>query len=59
MTIAYTNIPSYTIYHPHMPLLTTIVSILQYRESLGLPTMSHKIRGHQKIRSNDLAGEIV
>jgi hypothetical protein len=47
--------PSHTAYHHHKPLITAIVTSLQYRISPGLPTMLRKIRGHKNIRGIDLA----
>ena len=47
--------PSNTTYHHHKPPIAAVVNLLQYRISLGLPTILHKIRGHTKINGNDLA----
>jgi ribonuclease HI len=46
--------PSHTAYHHHKPLITVIVSSIQYRIRLSLPTILHRIRGHTNIRGNDL-----
>jgi hypothetical protein len=46
--------PSLTAYHHHKSLITAIVTSLQYRIRLGLPTILRKIRRHTNIRGNDL-----
>jgi hypothetical protein len=47
--------PSHTAYHHHKPLITAIVTSLQYMIKLGLPKILHKIRRHTNITGNDLA----
>jgi hypothetical protein len=47
--------PSHTAYHHHKPLITAIVTSLEYMIRLGLPTIPYKIRGHTNIKGNDLA----
>ena len=50
--------PSHTTYHHHKQLLTTIVTILRYRENLGLPTKLHKLKGQTNIRRTALADTV-
>ncbi len=46
--------PSHTEYHHHKPLITAIVTLLQYWMNLNLPIVLRKLRGHSNIRGNDL-----